>query len=236
MYVRKIDGKELTFGVSGKLWQDALVMYDRETRSLWSHVTGEAIKGKLKNSKLTVVPSVQTTWEEWKNAYPNTRVLKKPRRVFRSSYKSYDDDPNRMGIFGTRNPDKVVGGKEVVLGVRVGDKHQAAYPLKRMENTPVVNDEVGKQPIVVAYSPKGRTAYAYYRTVGDQVLTFRPSGSDSTVEIVDEETGTRWNAVSGQALEGPLAGKALKRVFQTQVFWFAWRNFFPKTRVWGVKK
>ena len=55
-------------------------------------------------------------------------------------------------------------------------------------------------------------------------------------EIVDKETGSRWNAITGDAFDGPLAGKSLQRVFQTQVFWFAWRNFFPKTRLWGVEK
>jgi hypothetical protein len=235
VYVREIDGEMLTFGVSGKLWNDALVMYDRQTRSLWSHVTGESIKGKLKGKKLTAVPSVQTTWGEWKKAYPNTKVLKKSRRLYRSTYKGYNDDPYRLGIFGTKNPDKALGGKEVVLGVRVGDDHQAAYPLSRLQKSPVVNDQVGDQPVVVAYSKRGNAAYAYYRWLDGESLAFKLAENDSILEIVDTETGSRWNAITGEAFDGPLAGKSLQRVFHTQVFWFAWRNFFPKTRLWAVE-
>lgn len=236
MYAREIDGQELTFGVSGKLWQDALVMYDRQTRSLWSHVTGEAIKGKLKGKKLTIVPAVQTTWREWKVAYPSTKVLKKSQRLFSSTYKRYNEDPYRLGIFGTKNPDKILEGKEVVLGVRIGDDVQVAYPLSRLQRNPVVNDELEGTALVVAYSKQARAAYAYSRRVDSRVLTFQLGGDLSALEMVDQETGSRWNAVTGVAISGPLAGKRLERLFQTQVFWFAWRNFFPKTRVWGVKE
>ena len=47
MYSREIDGQVYTFGVSGKLWRDALLMYDHQTRSLWSHITGQAVERYL---------------------------------------------------------------------------------------------------------------------------------------------------------------------------------------------
>ena len=52
MYRREVEGRELTFGVSGKLFKNALVMYDRETRSLWSHFSGEALSGPMKGRRL----------------------------------------------------------------------------------------------------------------------------------------------------------------------------------------
>jgi hypothetical protein len=233
VYVREIEGRELTFGVSGKLWQDALVMYDHQTRSLWSHVTGNCLEGELEGEEVTVFPSVQTSWEEWKKSYPNTLVLKKPRRTYLSAYKRYNEDPHRLGILGTKNPDDQLDGKDVVLGVRIGSEHQAAYPLKMLKKTPVVNDQLDDEPIVIVYSDKAETAYAYYRRVEDRLLTFRHVADDSILEMTDQQTQSSWNAVTGEAIGGPLAGRKLRRAIGSQAFWFAWRSFFPRTRLWG---
>ena len=55
---REIDGLTYTFGVSGKLWRDALLMYDHQTRSLWSHITGQAVKGASQGKQLQVLVSM----------------------------------------------------------------------------------------------------------------------------------------------------------------------------------
>ena len=61
-----------------------------------------------------------------------------------------------------------------------------------------------------------------------RALTFRLDGDD----IVDNETGTRWN-VLGKALSGPLAGEELEPVVHADHFWFAWAAFKPDTRIFG---
>ena len=49
--------------------------------------------------------------------------------------------------------------------------------------------------------------------------------------MVDEETGTRWTAITGEAVEGDLAGERLERVPSHYSFWFAWKDFYPETEV-----
>ena len=72
MYSRKVSGKTLSFGVSGKLWKNALIMYDRETSTLWSHLTGEAVHGPLEGEKLTMLTSVpKVRWKDWKSQHPD---------------------------------------------------------------------------------------------------------------------------------------------------------------------
>lgn len=61
MYDRTIDGKIYTFGVSGKLIRNALVMFDRESDTLWSQLLGEAVDGPLQGTKLEPIASLQTT-------------------------------------------------------------------------------------------------------------------------------------------------------------------------------
>ena len=65
---------------------NVLVMFDRETNSLWSQLLGEAVEGPLEGTKLEFVPAVHTKWADWKEQYPDTRALVKG---FSGSYTSY---------------------------------------------------------------------------------------------------------------------------------------------------
>jgi hypothetical protein len=72
-----LEGREFSIGVSGKLWKFFLVMYDRQTDTLWSHLTAEGLLGPLKGKRLNSLPSAMMTWTELKRLFPGTRVLKK---------------------------------------------------------------------------------------------------------------------------------------------------------------
>jgi len=52
--------------------------------------------------------------------------------------------------------------------------------------------------------------------------------------LVDEETGTTWDGLTGEALDGELAGGNLERIKSTASFWFGWKDWFPETRVYGI--
>ena len=75
VYSRELDGNTLTFGNTSALYELDLVMYDHETGSYWFQVLGEAIVGDLTGKRLTLLPSVTTTWAEWKRLHPDTRLL-----------------------------------------------------------------------------------------------------------------------------------------------------------------
>ncbi len=127
MYSRELDGKTYTFGVSGKLWRDALLMYDHQTRSLWSHITGEAIQGKLKGKKLKPLASMpQIAWKTWMANYPNTQVLSVGMResLKRDNYTDYHKS-QRAGVSGTKYIDKRLPNKSLVIGVQVQRKYGA---------------------------------------------------------------------------------------------------------------
>jgi hypothetical protein len=78
--VVEVDGKTrtLTFGVSGKLADDGLVLYDRETESEWKQSLGRAISGPLAGTDLTVRPASLTTWATFRDAAPEGVVLAPP--------------------------------------------------------------------------------------------------------------------------------------------------------------
>ncbi|MGH9009946.1 MAG: DUF3179 domain-containing protein [Acidimicrobiia bacterium] len=74
-YDRRVGERILDFGTSGRLYQSALVMYDRQTESLWSHFTGQAVAGVLTGTELTLFPLSTVSWADWRAAHPKGHVL-----------------------------------------------------------------------------------------------------------------------------------------------------------------
>ena len=225
MYARTVNGRTLTFGVSGKLIRNSLVMYDRETHSLWSHLMGGAIDGPLSGAQLQVITASQTTWEEWRRAYPNTRVVPHdyPGQTDRLRYFT----KQAAGIQGRLHDDNRLAAKAKVVGVRLLDQAKA-YPMTAIVRANVVNDTFADQALVL-FRTGPESASVFRRSLNRQTLTFEAS-ADGT--ITDEETGTEWDPLTGKALSGALAGSRLMPIDAITSFWFGWFDFFPETAVY----
>ncbi len=74
VFSRNVEGwdEPLSFGVSGKLLYNTLVMYDRQSNTLWSQLYGAAVEGDLAGRTLAVFPSVNTEWAAWQSQYPDS--------------------------------------------------------------------------------------------------------------------------------------------------------------------
>jgi hypothetical protein len=120
VHVRQVEDKTLTFIVSGKLWRNSLIMQDKETGSLWSHVTGVCLEGEYKGTQLEMIPVVQTTWSQWVADHPETRVLKKSEEIKSAPYQRYFDDPEKTGLFSTVWLQDRLPGKSLIHGVMLG--------------------------------------------------------------------------------------------------------------------
>lgn len=214
---------------------NALVMFDRETNSLWSHFLSEGISGEYRGTRLVNVPVVLTTWGEWKQSFPDTKALITGGPVY-DPYETYyaRSDP---GVIGESNRDERLPRKELVLGMGFDDG-ALAFPHSVLETETVVNTELNGTPIVVYYHPDTETATAFDRRVDGAVLEFRieaeATDSGSRDWLVDDATGTRWLPLTGQGLSGDLAGRRLGPVHAVNIFWFAWNDYFPGTRVYGI--
>jgi len=230
VYAREINGQEFSFGVSGKLIRNVLVMYDRQTESYWSQLLGESVAGEMVGTKLEFLPSWMTTWDQWKELHPDTVALDKDgRRGGRDSYDSYYASDS-AGVIGKTNFDDRLYTKEFVVGVEL-EETAVAYPFSILNNESIINDSVGGKELLVAFDRNSGTSLVYDRILDDKLLTFTAVSEDMI--ITDEETGSTWNAFSGQAIDGPLAGKQLDRIKSTIVFWFGWADFHPDTLVYG---
>lgn len=233
VYDRTVGSRTLTFGVSGMLFRDALVMFDRETDTLWTHVDGSAIQGPMAGRALAPVAAVHATWKQWKTLYPNSLVLKK-RGEFRSPYESYNRSSSKLGIFGRRNVDTRLPGKKRVLGIRT-DTAAMVFPIDDVRKARIVQTEVGSLPVVLVAADADLPVAAYDRRVNDEARTFILAETRSAA-LRDVETGTVWRLSDGIAVEGPSTGAQLTRVVAHPAFWFGWRGYFPHSEIWTVSE
>lgn len=229
MYSRDINGEIHTFGVSGKLIMNVLVMYDHQTRTLWSQFLSRGVEGELEGVELDVIPVTQTTWGAWKELHPDTRF----HDLFMADpYDQYYADNNRPGVIGERNSDNRLSTKSLVVGVNIAGTPKA-YPLDALESRPVLNDSVAGLDALIYFDVPSGTALVYDRAVDGRALTFsaEPGASGVLTALVDEETGTRWMAFTGLAVEGELKGRRLERIPSHLSFWFAWTDWNPDTEL-----
>ena len=231
MYDREVEDEELTFGVSGKLIRNVLVMYDRETNSFWSQLLGEAVDGEMVGAKLTYLPSWFMTWEEWKEMHPDTIALdKNGRRGSEDVYDSYYAS-ERAGVIGRSKFDERLKTKEFVIGVEL-ENAAIAYPFSVLNHEPIINDSLDGKDFLVMFDLQSGASVVFERTVEGQTLTFSQNDDEST--MTDLETGSIWERMNGTAIDGPLRGTELKRVKSVASFWFGWVDFHPDTIVYGL--
>lgn len=130
----RVAGRELSFGVSGLLYNSDVLLYDRATGSLWSQIMSRAVTGPLQGTTLTAVPLTHTTWADWRTRHPRTEVLSADtghvRDYARDPYEGYDK-VSRL-IFDVEHRDARLPLKEWVLGLRL-DGVVRAYPFSRLE-------------------------------------------------------------------------------------------------------
>ena len=216
--------------MSGKLIMNALVMYDRQTDTLWSQFLGEGVEGPLIGKKLEIVPAELTTWREWREEHPDTLALNKGfNRSARDPYAPYYSS-GEAGILGERNVDDRLATKELVVGV-TGESGQKAYAYRHLNKERVINDTFEGHPLVVIWTGESFGSAIFERVVDGEILTFVPT--DDATRMSDVETGSIWETTTGKSVSGPLVGRQLQQVPSFASFWFAWSDFHPETDVYA---
>ena len=155
--------KRLNFGVSGLLYNSDVLLYDRDTESLWSQIMGEAVAGELKGVKLQHIPVLHTTWGDWKQQHPDSLVLSTDtgfRRDYdRSPYTGYDKSKGLYFSVSNRAPD-TYHPKEQVMGVEIDGRFKA-YPFIELSQTgtPDFIDNFMGRKLNINWNDKARSAH-----------------------------------------------------------------------------
>ncbi len=225
VYERRINNKILTFGMSGKLADDALVMFDRETGSEWKQPTGVSISGEFEGSKLPILVSQLMTWNQFRETYPdglvlqavhgnNTSMESPAARYDMKPYERYKSS-EEFGLFGMRSQGERrtwnrtdLDAKTVVLGIEYAGTAKA-YPIPVVgAQGGVITDSIGDLSIVVILT-------------ADQIVAYENPGyefSNKNETIYGD--GTQWDPVTGEGDDG----RVLTPVPSRRMFAFAWQD------------
>ena len=172
------DASETEFGNTGALFNNNVVIYDRENRDYWTQMGFTNLTGSMGEKELTMLPIVQTTWGMWRKLYPDTEVLS-----FDTGYRrNYDVDRyveagytvQEVVWFRQFAPiDRRLNLKEMVLGLVDKEAEIArAYPYSNMGNQAAINDNFVGRDVLILYKGSGLLAIAYERSVSGITLTF----------------------------------------------------------------
>lgn len=240
---RRVGDRILDFGTSGKLWNSSLVMYDRQSGSLWGHFTGQAIAGRLTNTLLEPVPATITSWEKFRSAHPRGLVLSRDTGSTRpygdNPYPGYDDVDNPPFLFnGTTDPR--LPAKERVVGVADGPQ-TVAIVRSFLTEQGAVPFELGDRKLVALWAADTTSALdagtiSESKEVGS-VNVVDVTSAELTIEGPGSKLGTYLASdgtsfdVLGRAVAGPRTGTTLPTATHVDTFWFAWGAFRPDTRV-----
>ncbi|AUX08723.1 hypothetical protein AArcSl_1088 [Halalkaliarchaeum desulfuricum] len=247
VYDRRVgDGRVLEFGVSGKLADDDLVMYDRETESEWKQSLGVAITGPLAGTDLTVLPAATTTVSAFRRQFPEGLFMEPPGGASEAASDDdepaaidYDDAPyeayferDGFGLAAHRG----TGGRDwnrddldpkaVVLGIE-RDGESLGVPLPVVERADgVVTASAGELDVVVFATDDGIHAFEdpgcdWRRVPGG----FRAEGAQCDGILYDGATGAPVDAPAAHTGDGGSRNAApLRRIPARRLFAFAWQD------------
>lgn len=221
VYDATIDGQQLTFGVSGKLADDDLVLYDRQTESEWKQSTGRCIAGELEGESLSPLAAPMVSVASFRESYPDG-VLLQPQDDGSAAGRDYDSAPYEdyfsgegfgLGPMRGSGPSREwdrddLDPKTVVLGLQ-HDGEAVGFPRARIEAVGgVVTATVGEMRVVVVATNDGLHAFEHPRfelTLSDDRLI----GDDAV-----------WTPATGESDDG----RRLTRLPARRLFAFAWQD------------
>ena len=248
IFDRRVDGATYDFGVAGLLRHSDMVMYDRQTDSLWQQVTGEAIVGSMTGKSLRVISGQVVKFGDFASTHPDGQVLNRPEGSTApygiSHYVNYELGKRNAMPVRLKSP-LPVAPLERVVAVTINGRSRA-YPFEYLRKRRVQEGRFQKTRYVIFFEPEMLGAMdekrlAESRAVGtagvfspildERRLRFRKKKG----QILDKETGSVWN-VLGHAIEGPMKGARLEPIRHGVFFAFAWAVFHPNTQFVGVPR
>lgn len=218
---------DTTFGVSGRLINNNLVMYDDASDTWWPQILATSIPGPWnadpETASLREFRLIWTTWKRWQRRHPNTRVLstetgyaKNYRREPYGSYnprEGYYDNNDRL-LFPPLNTDDRYEQKTVVMCARTS-VGAVAFLKDALREHNFMEGEIGDTPVLAVYDRGLDTAYVYLNPDG---TTFE--------HVEDRVVAADGSSYAPDALP-------LTRVHTFDAMWFAWAGYYPDTNVYG---
>lgn len=234
LYDTRTKGKPYRFGTSGLLYRSNKLMYDRQSWSLWSNITGKAVVGRsaLTRASLPVLPMTLTTWGAWRRQHPETTTLALVQPSNAQSgfdYRPGLADRARRGVsFPVWQKSKALDEKEEIYALVEGGTAKA-YPIDTLIEVGVLNDRLGERPIVLVAEAESGAIRVFER----RERSFKAgAGGD---QLVDDRGGI-WQIEESQLAAPDSNLEPLARVPGHVAYWFGWYGFYPHTEVYEHRR
>ncbi len=155
LYERSVGDQVLTFNASGLLYRYNMLLFDNETKSLWSWETDSAVAGPLKDSALALIKTETTTLKSWLEQYPGSLIVEAPDRVTGIDYRFTPNDTSALGesVFsGLRITVEQIHPYTPVVGLVVDDQAIAIPASEVLHAGGKVTLEVAEERLDVAFN------------------------------------------------------------------------------------
>jgi hypothetical protein len=237
---RAFDGEVTTFGVSGLLYRNNLIPYDRSTDSNWSQMQLRGVQGERSAERIQTYPTIEMYWGSLKSWYPNAKVL----TTQIGATRDYDDfaygegylTNNDFFIFPRTNDDQRLPAKQRVhaLFARSGSTNgltENSTPLiipleTQLSGISTTQTTISGQSAVVVQDPTSGYINSFNGSIGGVQLTFQ-SYTEELPGILKDNEGNVWDYF-GEAISGPRKGQRLDTFTSYNGYWFALADFFPE--------
>ncbi len=226
VYDTHLDGRHFELGTSGFLYRSNKLMYDHETQSLWSTLTGRPVVGPLVGQDIELARHyvVTTSWGQWRRRHPDTQVPSLDtgyRRDYRegAAYRDYFATDRLM--FTVPKLDQRLKNKDEILALRWNEPTavELAISTRFLSKRPIYHGDVEEHPFVVLTDSAGAS-----RVFESSGVRFTSFDGHSKVTSAD---GSIWTLSEEQLTSS--GSRSLRRLPHHRAFWFGWVSAFPDT-------
>jgi hypothetical protein len=228
-------------GVSGQLYENNLLFYDRNTDSYWAQMYGLSVTGDRIGDTLEQGNMVEMHWSAFSVMYPDAQVLTRDTGYVRGydsyPYSRYDYLNSETIIFpssydGDNEPYNLYHPKDLTVVLSVNGL-TALISFSELAIDGYLSFLHNEIEVVVFYDESGRIATPFVNSLNGETLEFQlveDSELDTSLtfglNVYTDQFGNTWNQ-KGEIIDGPDMGETLIQLAAYNAFWFAATSFFP---------
>lgn len=242
----------LTFGISGLLMHNDMVMYDHQTESWWEQLMGEGVAGEYAGVELKMLPALLIDVKDFFDRFPDGKILSpialnayRKKHIHRPFHNLEDTDHLNAHYYIPEKTDPRLPPLEHILDIHLYG-HDRVYPFHILAKQHVINETQGDDAIVIFYhgetvsvlhkdnlakAKRTGSATAFSRKLNNLLYTFRKQGD----YFLDDQTNSRWD-ITGYCREGKLQGAQLEILPHSNHFAFAYLAFYPHVEIYGISE
>lgn len=239
---RLINGNVTEFGVSGLLFRNNLIAYDRSSDSNWSQMQLRSVNGDRISREIQTYQLIETTWETWRQLFPDSKVHT-TRTGHSRNYNgftygpTYHTDHNRI-LFPIQNSDNRLQNKERVHGILESGQSDNDFLVRVYviddfgSGVNIIRDQLGNNEYLIAGSREYNFATAF-KLDDPSLLNLEFVAVDNDLPVVFRDSeGNSWD-IFGNATDGPREGDRLTAARSYTGYWFGLADFFPDLEIYG---